>query len=351
MKRFLPFGHGFLLPLILVCFGLASAHSSSRGDSNVINDEIINKWKSYELFARNLQGTARETTTVDSGKAEQRLLIYKQNRECVLNIISREQDSSEICRIGNPHYAASIKRSKANSNQVTLDKISQSPHGPFPGYAGDHVSVFDLTRSLISPHFTILTVPLSEVFFHPSFTVMRTLKTMEKGEERLQIDYKYLYNEAKLGVESTGRGSILLDPSRCWCIHRSKYSGTTKRKGTPVSDATEEIEFEIIDHLSGFPLVKTKTQNTNSYNYNIKKKRLSTRRVDYQWDVNDSVPNSEFTLSAFGLPEPIGTEPLNSSHTWLWLLVGALSAAALALLFVWLKHRHSRAIPPPAPSP
>lgn len=51
-------------------------------------------------------------------------------------------------------------------------------------------------------------------------------------------------------------------------------------------------------------------------------------------------PVSEFTLTALGLPEPIGVEP-PPSRTWLWLLAAAIAAAALAILFAWLKRRHT----------
>lgn len=50
---------------------------------------------------------------------------------------------------------------------------------------------------------------------------------------------------------------------------------------------------------------------------------------------------SEFTLSAFGLPEPMGVHPLEKpSQTWIWLVAALIFAVALALLFAWLKRRY-----------
>jgi hypothetical protein len=55
-------------------------------------------------------------------------------------------------------------------------------------------------------------------------------------------------------------------------------------------------------------------------------------------------PDSDFRLSAFGLPEPMGVPPPpQRSRTWLWLLVATVVSAALAIVFAWLKrHRLMR---------
>lgn len=345
MNRFKSFNIGCFLRAICACFCLNATASSSHGQVDIINDEVVNKWKAYELFARSLQGTALETTTPDTGKTEHRLLMYKQNQACLMNIISKEQDPTEVCRIGNPHYAASVKRNKSDHSRVTLGKITLSPEGPFPGYAGDHVSVFDLTRSLISPHFTIGTVPLYQIFRSPTFTILNSMRVSENGQDLVRIDYKYSYVDSTIGAESRRQGSVFLDPSQCWCIRRSKRSGAGAQKGTPRTKGEEEIEYETINHASGYPLVKTKIQHINSYDIKTQKSRKLTTRIEYQWEVNDNLPDSEFTLTAFGLPEPMGVEPLPPSRNWLWLLAATLVAAVLAILFAWLRRRHARATP------
>jgi hypothetical protein len=345
MNLFSSFNLGCLAHASFACFCLSVSTSSSRAGVDIINDEIISKWKAYELFARNLQGTARETTTPDTGKTERRLLVYKSNRECVTNIISNEQGSTDICRIGNPRYAASVKRSKLDPSQVSLEKITLSPNGPFPGYAGENVSLFDLTRSLISPHFRIRNMPLCEILHAPSFTILNVLNVSEKGQELVRIDYRYSHRESTVGAETKGHGSVFLDPSQCWCISRSKSSAASTQKGIPRTNGEEEIEYETIRHASGFPLVKAKIQHVNTYNFKAQKRIRFTKRIEYQWEVNDGVPDSEFILSAFGLPEPMGVEPLPPPRTWIWLITAMVGAVLLAILFAWLKHRHAKATP------
>ncbi len=50
-------------------------------------------------------------------------------------------------------------------------------------------------------------------------------------------------------------------------------------------------------------------------------------------------PDSDFRLSAFGLPEPKGVPQPAVPRTWLWLIAAAAGAGLLAILFAWLKRR------------
>jgi hypothetical protein len=57
-------------------------------------------------------------------------------------------------------------------------------------------------------------------------------------------------------------------------------------------------------------------------------------------------PDTDFRLSAFGLPEPEGVKWPQPPRTWLWLILAGSTAALVAMVFWWLKHRH-----PPTPLP
>jgi hypothetical protein len=56
-------------------------------------------------------------------------------------------------------------------------------------------------------------------------------------------------------------------------------------------------------------------------------------------------PDADFRLSAFGLPEPMGSQPPERPRTWIWLIAATVAAAALAILFAWLKRRRARMAP------
>lgn len=51
--------------------------------------------------------------------------------------------------------------------------------------------------------------------------------------------------------------------------------------------------------------------------------------------------DADFTLTAFGLPEPVGIEQPEPPRTWIWLIAGAIGAGLTAIVFAWLKRRHA----------
>jgi hypothetical protein len=48
-------------------------------------------------------------------------------------------------------------------------------------------------------------------------------------------------------------------------------------------------------------------------------------------------PDTDFRLSAFGLPEPEGVEWPKESGTWIWLLGAAMGFGLIAILLGWLR--------------
>ena len=120
----------------------------------------------------------------------------------------------------------------------------------------------------------------------------------------------------------------------------------TQRGGTRLTDSESETAYEMIDHPSGFPLVKSSTTSGMLHSYRDKNapKKSYTRKTEYEWEVNNHVPDEEFTLSAFGLPEPKGSKPPAKSQVWVWLSGAVIALIALAILFAWLKRRRLAAV-------
>lgn len=101
----------------------------------------------------------------------------------------------------------------------------------------------------------------------------------------------------------------------------------------------------------GMPLLKTEIeewpeQRSKKVGLVSSKAIISSK---YSYDPGPS--DEEFRLSHYGLPEPMGVpKPAPPSRAWLWVLVAAISAVALAILFAWLKRRamvtHAKSPPP-----
>ena len=81
--------------------------------------------------------------------------------------------------------------------------------------------------------------------------------------------------------------------------------------------------------------------------HQTKEKSETQTKIEYQWSVNDRVPDAEFTLSAFGLPEPGGEPPVAKSVPP-YVCVLAM-AGVCALLAFGFRHLLRRTRPVTAP--
>jgi hypothetical protein len=332
--------------IAIFCLRVLAASCSAE---QLIDESVIRKWKAYERFARSLQGTARITTIFpgsDGAKEQLLLIVVKQNQNCVSSCSRKEQENpTELINIANPQYAAVLRRKGADLGDVALERfidISQQPQD-----VGE--TVFEKTLPTVSPHFYIgHRIPLSQILADPRFKILKTSKIFENGRELVRMDYEAIRDPS--GIRFVYSGWVDLDPARCWCIVRTKGSrDVTRKNGKSAGGGLTEIEYETIDHPSGFPLVKRSTARATNHSYEGKErneKTVNSRvRIDFKWEVNDHVPDSEFTLSAYGLPEP-GSEPVKKSPPlYVWIIPAIGICLVLAIGFRILARRRARSHP------
>jgi hypothetical protein len=122
------------------------------------------------------------------------------------------------------------------------------------------------------------------------------------------------------------------DPEHAWVMAAGQF--TRVDSGVPVS-----FSFSTVVSMSsdGIPIPKERRTTLSATR---KDGRNSVGDVLVKYDlVSGSIPEKEFTLSAFGLPEPGGTIPETSSVRHLWLGGGALVCAGTAIALWWFARR------------
>lgn len=342
LTRFLSNCLSPIIQWILVVAFLHIAATNSHAQK-MIPDEWVNKWREYEIFSRSLKGTAESTTIgLVSGKSQTDTWSYKQNQRCVMMCSSfgDKNPSVEYCLFANPHYAAEIQRNRADPNNVVLRDRKRNPNAIL---SHTTLPLFDAVFRESSPHFTYCNKRLSEVVKKPSFRVDSIANEALDGEELIRIEHSYVFDKPRKGsnIQSQRKGSIYFDPSRCWCIRRIKETEIYLVNGKRDHDTKWDVRYEVIDHPSGFPIIKTQiVHTTGAKNRNgVEQEHGAKITVDYQLIVDDRVPDSDFKLSAFGLPEP---RESGKSRIYLWGFAASASCLALSLLFRYLARRRRR---------
>jgi hypothetical protein len=336
MKALIQYYASRSIWIIMTAVGFPITADYSRAQHAIFDESVIQKWKDYEAFSHGLQGTAR-VREIRNGKPHEFTFRLKQNRECALTIYPNNRDPLlSLCTLANPRYSARISCRKSDLGNAVLRDYR------LPGDLSG-LSAFEVAFIRTSLHFCCALKPLREAVSDPSFKVTKIVKETQNGQELIQIDY--IYPRERKGYRMQERGSLWLDPSRCWCIRKSKLSGESTVGGERSLDIEREVACETIDHPSGFPILKSVTEQNKGFQHKIKRSNEGTTKTDYEWEVNDKVPDSDFTLTAFGLPEP-GSEPVKKPiPLFVWMLVAAGVCAALAFGFRYLARRRARSQP------
>jgi hypothetical protein len=149
----------------------------------------------------------------------------------------------------------------------------------------------------------------------------------------VRLQYQYPYGSSPVPVHS---GWVLLDPEACWCVRA--YAVESRFTESLVVKAEGKHEYE--KDASGFPLLKRLTEHVTVLDGS---KTTADFEDNYSFScrAESGIPESEFTLSAFGLPEPYGVEFERPRRTP-WIFLGALACLALALVFGWVARNRRR---------
>jgi hypothetical protein len=139
-------------------------------------------------------------------------------------------------------------------------------------------------------------------------------------------------------------GYIDFDPRR---FHRITGYAWHMKTILSEGDAKGTVEYASGE---GIPVAKTMTAESPAL-VNKKRGLLALKYVEaYDVKYNVDVPDSEFRLTAFDLPEPVGVAPPERPRTWLWVTGAALGFALLGVLFTRLKHRAAARTKTPTPA-
>jgi hypothetical protein len=187
-------------------------------------------------------------------------------------------------------------------------------------------SIGNRAKTLVSLSYTDLAVLVSQ----PTFQIVDAKPISFNNKECVEIVFN---NEHKVSTKDEifipeQRGKFILDPNRRWTLCSAEvvsryYSAGEEPEDFP--ECTETISTVTRDGKSGYPIIV-------QYTYKNSKSK-ATFTYDYELDeVERLPPDEEFTLSAFGLPEPLGVQ--RPTRWWLWTsIVGVLLIILGAVCF------------------
>ncbi len=178
-------------------------------------------------------------------------------------------------------------------------------------------------------------VPLAEMFDDPTF---RLTPAADPVADRARIGFTYNPASAKGDRGPFRAGHIDFAPDRNWVVTGYEFDGEWANAKGRVTAVTEE-------RPGGGVTLTVRTLGPTG-------QPVATSVSRYDPVVLDRLTDDDFSLSAFGLPEPVRGGSSRHTPVSVWLLVAAGVVAAAAVLFRWLRQRTTNLTPlPPVPTP
>lgn len=224
----------------------------------------------------------------------------------------------------NSKYAFALKKNR--TDEWLLSEIQPQTQGGLSSLAQ---TVDKELLKHVSRHYQFLDdEPLVKVIRAPGFKILQIGKTQIDTRSAVDVDFQY---DPKVKEDpGTYKGTITLD-AEFWCVRNIEAEfiepggGRRKYRAEYAIDTTGAGK-------GGLRKMKSKLDYSSDY-------RAVETTFDFHYD--ETLPESAFSLSAFGLPEPMGVAWPRRTRWYAWF---GLGGAVLIGLGLYLRRRlHGRA--------
>lgn len=331
-QRNYPLGP-FLLGVVAVFFSGRSMAQENTNWKDRFYAEAPKRWEEYRRFAKSLQMNQKRTRHLlnvkGDGKESKEVaqLEFKQTKEACLLVFQRfEPEFTGQVEGLNPSYSFDLIRRSPDKGWIIKNMVASDQS---PAFSDERRKFEEEPRFFwlsacrclcLGPHV------LPEVMNDPAFKVTEVKPQGIDGQPLVRIDFDYP-SPSKPGL--CIRGWMALDPDHDWILREYEiYRG-------PPPEIFMHFTYQIREGTDRHPMMTRQT-----WQWNSKGERKWEERGEAEWQVveNSDVPLEEFTLSAFGLPEPPGI-PVQRSRLHLWIALGGILCICIAALIRWQARR------------
>lgn len=338
---------GFGRALVRVCLAglllLGSGPVRAQADAD-LQKEFLNsapqKWKDYTAFLGRLQGTFSSKTQYQGKTTRASKGVIKQNGDYKLFVRQfsvleerREMNAgSGFVWCFNGSYAFSLKQHNTEAPWALAElDMTQNAKG------SNSTKTANGCSRLLGILIRIGPTDLVELVRQPSFRVIDAKRIEFHDREAVLIEFTNIHSRNTSPFIPVQGGTLILDPDRHWCLLSCKvieeYSGV-KRK--------TNIETSYRGTKSNHPIPIRVVEETDGFDTDRNAQVQSYSEDSFELDEPAQLPAyAEFTMTAFGLPEPMGMPPVDApkSRQYLWITFASIMILVCAIGLWKLRQR------------
>jgi hypothetical protein len=300
-------------------------------------DEAPRGWQEYQSWAEGLDGTVTVSRKLGDKQLLHAHLEYKHNSRCKMrihrNLLPHAKWEGKLLAY-NPAYTFTLQRETA-TNPWAVTEVKKLDEEVASAVVQELDSPV-LLRSAIRIYKGQL---VGDIIGLPAFRVLRATAVNRDGMELVQVEFDNVHPMKEPGKKfcPIQSGTMLLDPNRFWylrsCELRCKFGD---------GEVIAKVENELADPSAKYPLLKRRV--TTEDIEDPEQGRLIQKHVN-EFDLHQASrlpPDEDFTLTAFGFPEPFDVpRPRKWTHWYVWTGVGGVLCLVAGLLV--LRFRRQRA--------
>lgn len=333
-------GRSIILGLVMGCvFGLAicpNIASSTEWKERLLT-EAPHKWEALEQYYSKMEGSSRKIVATPMGGKPIPSMFegtvvrdVRENGDWIVATIHRvgkrngkPVDTIEVTST-NSRYAFRLGKPTSDAESfvlVNFEPVNAQARGKARGQIDFHLP------------FNPLGDRLSDVLKNPSFVITGVRGVRRDGKELVQMDYDiHVSNNdpqdpSPKNTIEIRHISLILDPERYWSVQECHFD-------FPNMNGDESLEYS--QSVDGFPILRRSTYTQRGKNG--LGDMLATQ--DFNKLVHRDIPENEFTLSAFGLPEMQVPGEQKPRTLWRWLVgIGIALGLFAVFLGVYVKKK------------
>ncbi len=312
--------------LIRLCFSYSSNISSQDKNYEHFIENLYSNHKKLKGYYDNVvfrgklyygeRNLSREYVALEG--------MFKIQDEAPNSIENKKQGLAGKIYLISQKYYCEIEKRQLNSDYVLISNYDKVP------------SKISQSLFIVSPYasFMFLGRSLPDWLNDPGFRIISTSYDAEKStaelsfsyspnfENRLQNDYPYMH------------GRFTFDTNNKWSIIKvdvaffKEMENRIKKEYKQIFIINHEIKYEDVM----MPKI-------------IEQRMIGIERPVLQYQVEELVKvqlhKEDFTLTAFGLPEPVGVEWERPVRWYLWLMLAGVVCLVAGGVFYWLSRRRA----------
>jgi hypothetical protein len=313
-------GTSFLFVLLILPARLALASGQNPLERRLF-EEAPQAWEAYERFWLILQGTSSAIDRELAGNTKPTRMRFLRKQCNGFNLVQMDvwEPNNYSAKVfgDNLQYHFELTRDEATKPWV-ISELKRKSQGD-PTYP---VTTEGLT---LGPGNTQLPTLIKS----SHFKLLELVPARENGEDLVRMTFTYTPEEKN----PLRGGWAVLDPQHDWVVRRA---GVTRGGDGKQFEST--IQYDYKEGSNHHPILT----RVHLEQATKEKDRLTpTREVVTDLDLQEQelVPQKEFMLSAFGLPEPPGEE--RATRWYLWLGGVGLGCLILGAIVARLRRRAS----------